>query len=109
MENWLASGKPIDAVIAQNDEMALGALKAIRAAGKQGQIAVIGVDAIPDALKAVRGGEMVATVFQDARGQGTTAVDLAVQLARGKKVPHDNYIPFQLVTRSNVMDFMKAP
>lgn len=108
MENWLASGQKIDAVIAQNDEMALGALKAIEAAGKQNDIAVIGIDAIPDALKAVADGKMVGTVFQDAKGQGTEAVDLAVQLAQGKQVKHDNYIPFQLVTRENVASFMKA-
>jgi inositol transport system substrate-binding protein len=108
MENWLASGQHIDAVIAQNDEMALGALKAIEAAGKQNQIAVIGIDAIPDALKAVADGKMVGTVFQDAKGQGTMAVDLAVQLAAGKTVRHDNYIPFQLVTKENVADFEKA-
>ncbi|MGH7953847.1 MAG: substrate-binding domain-containing protein, partial [Limisphaerales bacterium] len=107
MENWLASGKKIDAVIAQNDEMALGALKAIEAAGKQNQIAVIGIDAIPDALKAVADGKMVGTVFQDAKGQGTLAVDLAVKLVQGKKVPHDTYIPFQLVTKENVTNFMK--
>ena len=107
MENWLASGRKIDAVIAQNDEMALGALKAIEAAGKQNQIAVIGIDAIPDALKAVADGRMVGTVFQDAKGQGTMAVDLAVQLAEGKPVKHDNYIPFQLVTKENVAKFLK--
>ena len=108
MENWLASGQKIDAVIAQNDEMALGALKAIEAAGKQGQIAVIGIDAIPDALKAVSDGQMVGTVFQDAKGQGTLAVDLAVDLAQGKPVNHDNYIPFQLVTTTNVSQFAKS-
>lgn len=108
MENWLASGQKIDAVIAQNDEMALGALKAIEAAGKQKDIAVIGIDAIPDALKAVADGRMVGTVFQDAKGQGTLAVDLAVQLAQGKPVKHDNYIPFQLVTKENVANFMKS-
>lgn len=108
MENWLASGQKIDAVIAQNDEMALGALKAIEAAGKQNQIAVIGIDAIPDALKAVADGKMVGTVFQDAKGQGTMAVDLAVQLATGKTVTHDNYIPFQLVTKENVANFEKS-
>ena len=107
MENWLATGQKIDAVIAQNDEMALGALKAIEAAGKQNQIAVIGIDAIPDALKAVADGKMVGTVFQDARGQGALAVDLAVQLVEGKPVKHDNYIPFQLVTKENVTNFMK--
>jgi inositol transport system substrate-binding protein len=108
MENWLASGKKIDAVIAQNDEMALGALKAIQAAGKQGQIAVIGIDAIPDALKAVADGKMVGTVFQDAKGQGTMAVDIAVDLVQGKTVKHDNYIPFQLVTTNNVAQFMQS-
>jgi len=108
MENWLASGQKIDAVIAQNDEMALGALKAIEAAGKQNDIAVIGIDAIPDALKAVADGKMVGTVFQDAKGQGAMAVDMAVQLAQGKQVNHDNYIPFQLVTKENVASFMKS-
>jgi inositol transport system substrate-binding protein len=108
MENWLASGQKIDAVLAQNDEMALGALKAVEAAGKQGQIAVIGIDAIPDALKAVADGKMVGTVFQDAKGQGTMAVDLAVDLMQGKSVKHDNYIPFQLVTTTNVAQFEQA-
>lgn len=108
MENWLASGRKIDAVIAQNDEMALGALKAVEAAGKQNQIAVIGIDAIPDALKAVADGRMVGTVFQDAKGQGSLAVELAVQLAEGKTVKHDHYIPFQLVTKTNAAEFMKA-
>jgi inositol transport system substrate-binding protein len=107
MENWLASGRQIDAVIAQNDEMALGAEKAIEAAGKQNQIAVIGIDAIPDALKAVADGRMVGTVFQDAKGQGALAVDLAVQLVQGKTVKHDNYIPFQLVTKENLANFQK--
>jgi inositol transport system substrate-binding protein len=107
MENWLASGRHIDAVIAQNDEMALGAYKAIEAAGKQKEIAVIGIDAIADALKAVGDGKLVGTVFQDARGQGSLAVDLAVDLAEGKKVKHDNYIPFQLVTKENLTNFTK--
>jgi inositol transport system substrate-binding protein len=108
MENWLSSGQKIDAVLAQNDEMALGALKAIEAAHKEGQIAVIGIDAIPDALKAVADGKMVGTVFQDAKGQGTLAVDLAVDLVQGKPVKHDNYIPFQLVTTNNVAQFEQS-
>jgi inositol transport system substrate-binding protein len=108
MENWLASGRKIDAVIAQNDEMALGAYKAIEAAGKQKDIAVIGIDAIPDALKAVADRKLVGTVFQDAKGQGTLAVDLAMQLVQGKPVKHDNYIPFQLVTKDNLASFQQS-
>lgn len=105
MENWLASGRKIDGVIAQNDEMALGALEAIQGAGKH--IPVVGTDAIPDALKAVADGKLAATVFQDAHAQGTMAVKLAVDLAEEKPVKHDNYIPFQLVTKANVANFLR--
>ena len=107
MENWLSAGRKIDAVIAENDEMALGALGAIAGAGKQHDILVIGIDAIPDARQAVADGKMIATVFQDAEGQGKTAVDLAYDLIKGKKINHTDYIPFQLVTQSNVGQFMK--
>ena len=108
MENWLSSGRKIDGVIAQNDEMAMGALEAIEGTGRQRKIPVVGIDAIPDALKAVAAGRLAATVFQDARGQGTTAVQLAVQLTEGKQVKHDNYIPFQLVTKENVTNFLNS-
>lgn len=102
MENWLASGRKIDAVIAQNDEMALGAYKAIESAGKQKEILVIGIDAIQDALKAVTEGKLAGTVFQDARGQGALAVDLAYKIINGQKVEHLHYIPFKLITKENI-------
>jgi inositol transport system substrate-binding protein len=105
MENWLSTGKEINAVIAQNDEMALGAYSAIESAGKKDKIVVIGIDAISDALKAVKEGKLCATVFQDARGQGALALEIAVKLLQGEKVEHSNYIPFQLVTRENVSNF----
>ena len=107
MENWLASGRKIDAVIAQNDEMALGAYKAIEASGKQKEILVIGIDAIQDALKAVYEGKLVGTVFQDAKGQGVLSVELAYKLIKGEKVEHNVYIPFKLITRENLNDFHK--
>jgi inositol transport system substrate-binding protein len=107
MENWLASSKHIDAVIAQNDEMALGALSAIQAAGKQNEIRVIGIDAIQDALKAVSEGRLAGTVFQDAGGQGALALQIAISIVQGKPVQHNNYIPFQLVTKKNLNDFLK--
>lgn len=105
MENWLSTGKPLQAVIAQNDEMALGAQKAIEAAGKQNEILVIGIDAIPDALRAVRDGKLCATVFQDAHGQGALALEIAVKLIKKQKTDHMNYIPFQLVTKENLNNF----
>lgn len=105
MENWLQTYPDIDAVIAQNDEMALGAYKAIEAAGKQNEIIVVGIDAIPDALKSVEEGKLAATVFQDARGQGGQAVELAVKAVKGEPFEHINYIPFELVTKDNVSQY----
>lgn len=104
MENWLQTGKQVDAVVAQNDEMALGAARAVQAAKKY--IPVIGIDAIPDALKGVKDGKLVATVFQDARGQGAGAIEVAAKLAKGESVQKTTYIPFQLVTKDNLDKFM---
>ncbi len=110
MENWIQShGKKINAVFAQNDEMAMGALIALEAAGMKDGIVVAGVDAIADALQAVRDGRLDATVFQDAKGQGTTAVEVARKLIRGEPVARETYIPFRLVTRENVGEFGAPP
>jgi inositol transport system substrate-binding protein len=105
MENWLNTGKKIDAVIAQNDEMALGAYKAIEAAGKRKEVAVIGIDAIQDALRAVAENKLVGTVFQNAEEQGKTAVKLAKDILDGKEISHNYYIPFQLVTKDSLYHF----
>lgn len=106
MENWIQSyGDRVGAVFAQNDEMAMGALIAIEAAGLKGKIIVAGVDAIGDALQAVKDGRLDATVFQDAKGQGATAVEMAFKLIRGEPTKREIYIPFRLVTRENVDEF----
>lgn len=107
MENWIQSqGDRIDAVFAQNDEMAMGALIALESAGLKQKIVVAGVDAIADALQAVKDGRLDATVFQDAKGQGSAAVEMAFKLIRGEPVKREIYIPFRLVTRENVGDFL---
>lgn len=110
MENWIQShGKKINAVFAQNDEMAMGALIALEAAGMKDGIVVAGVDAIADALQAVRDGRLDATVFQDATGQGSTAVEVARKLIRGEPVARETYIPFRLVTQENIGEFGAPP
>lgn len=103
-ENWLQSQK-LDAIVAQNDEMALGAIKALSAAGKLKDIKVIGIDAIPDALNSVKSGELSATVFQDVDSQGKMAIEVAKKAANGEKVEKDNMVPFQLVTKENLDKF----
>jgi inositol transport system substrate-binding protein len=107
MENWIQSyGDRIHAVFAQNDEMAMGALIALEQAKRKGKVLVVGVDAIADALAAVRDGRLDATVFQDARGQGGTAVETALKIVRKQPFEKVALIPFQLVTRDNVQKFL---
>jgi len=108
MENWIQSyGGRIDAVFAQNDEMAMGALIALEQAKRKGNTLVVGVDAIADALQAVRDGRLDATVFQDAKGQGGTAVEIAVKILRKQAHEKQTFIPFQLVTKENVGQYLK--
>jgi inositol transport system substrate-binding protein len=100
MENWIQSyGDRINSVFAHNDEMAMGALVALEQAKRKGNVVVVGVDAIADALEAVRNGRLDATVFQDAKGQGSTAVDTAVKIIRKQPYEKQVFIPFQLVTK----------
>jgi inositol transport system substrate-binding protein len=102
MENWIqAHGTQINAVFAQNDEMGMGALLALERAKLKDKVLVTSIDAIADALQAVKDGRLDATVFQDARGQGGTAVELAAKIARHEPYAKETYIPFELVTREN--------
>ena len=101
VENLLTSGNRIDAILCQNDGMALGALEAVKAAGKKDVIVIAGIDAIKDALDSIKAGELDATCFQDAIGQGKGALDMAVRAARGETIQRTN-IPFELVTAENV-------
>lgn len=108
MENWIQSyGDKINAVFAHNDEMGMGAVQALEQAKLKDKVVVISIDAIADALQAVKDGRLNATVFQDAKGQGTGAVDLAIKLAKKESAEQKEvYIPFQLVTKENVDGFI---
>lgn len=106
-EDWLNRfGKDLNAILANNDDMALGAIQALKDK-KRTDIIVVGVDATPDALTSVSKGELAATVFQDAAGQGGGGVEVAVKAAKGEKVPKENWIPFKLVTPENLSQFKK--
>ncbi|MCO6385374.1 sugar ABC transporter substrate-binding protein [Oceanicola sp. 502str15] len=106
MTNWLSAGEPFDALIANNDEMALGAIQAMKAAGiAMDAVVVGGIDATQDALAAMAAGDLDVTVFQDAAGQGAGALDAALKLSKGEDVDQKVYIPFQLVTPDNMADY----
>ncbi len=105
--NWLSSGEPFDVIFANNDEMAIGAIQAMKAAGiSMEDVVVTGVDATQDALVAMQAGDLDVTVFQDARGQGAGALDTALALARGEEVDNSVFIPFKLVTPGNVDEYL---
>ena len=105
METWITTyGDKIDAVIAENDEMALGARQAIVAAGMD--IPCIGVDGITDAVTAVGDGNMIASDFQNAEGQMTGALDAAVKCVNGESVEKEIWIPFEMITPDNYEEYI---
>lgn len=107
MTNWLSAGNKIDAVIANNDEMAIGAVQAMKAAGiDMDDVVIGGVDATQDALFSMKQGGMDLTVFQDAFGQGEGSINAALRIIKGEDVDQKVYIPFKLVTMDNIGDFL---
>ncbi|MEY9870247.1 ribose transport system substrate-binding protein [Peribacillus sp. B2I2] len=97
MENILQGNNDIQAVFAHNDEMALGAIEAIKAAGKD--IIVVGFDGNDDALKAVENGELKATIAQQPALIGEEAVNAAEKILKGDKVDDTISVPLKLVTK----------
>ncbi|HLT06794.1 MAG TPA: sugar ABC transporter substrate-binding protein [Cyclobacteriaceae bacterium] len=110
MENWIQSfGDRINAVFAQNDEMGMGALQALEQAGLKDKVVVVSIDAIADALQAVKAGRLNATVYQNAKEQGRQAVEMALGYIENRAAITEKhvFIPFQLVTKDNVDQFIK--
>jgi len=104
-ENWItAYGDNLNAILSNNDGMAIGALQALEAAGRD-DVIVIGLDAIPDAVKLVAEGSLAATVLQDADGQGVGAVEIIQTVMDGGTPEPIIWIDFVLVTPDNVADF----
>jgi len=106
VENWLQKDVKIDAIIANNDEMAIGAIQALKGAGKIDEIDVAGVDATPLALEYLSSGELDVTIFQDAAGQGYTGVETIVKIINGEEVEERVWVPFEVVDAENYKDFM---
>jgi len=106
MTNWLSAGLRPQAVVANDDEMAIGAIQSLKQAKLLSATVVAGIDATADGLAALKAGDLKATVFQNAAAQGTGAVDTALKLARGEKVASFVWVPFELVTAANLADYL---
>ena len=98
-QNMLQAHRDIDTVFAASDLMALGAIEAIAAAGRTGKIRVVGFDALDDAKKAVEAGTMAATVAQFPYDMGKAAVESAVKILAGEKLPPDIMVKLEMVTK----------
>ena len=105
-ENFLVSNPDLDLIISSNDEMGLGAIRAIMAAGRQNQVKVVGFDAIDDALVSVKNGEMLATVESVPDMQAYESVKAAVDFLNGKEVPSEIIVPCVVVDQTNVDEFL---
>ncbi|MGE5554359.1 MAG: sugar ABC transporter substrate-binding protein [Betaproteobacteria bacterium] len=107
MENLLQRYPDVTMVLAANDEMALGAIEAVDAAGKLGKIMVAGFDGNKDAMQSISQGRLAVTFYQDPQAQAAMAVEAAINYLKGKKVPDRIVVPGALVDRSNVAKYLK--
>ncbi|NGQ94494.1 galactose/glucose ABC transporter substrate-binding protein MglB [Brevibacillus sp. SYP-B805] len=113
-----AHGDKIEAVFANNDDMALGAIEALKAAGyfKDGKyMPVVGVDATAPALQALEEGTLLGTVLNDAKNQGKATLNLAAVLGQGQTPTKENtgydivdgkyvWVPYKKITKENMND-----
>jgi inositol transport system substrate-binding protein len=104
--NWLLAGTAFNAIVANNDEMAIGAAMALQQAGKaKGEIAIVGIDGLPDGLAAIKRGLLAGSVFQDPKAQAAQAVQAAVRMIKGEQVDAQVWVPFELITPEQVAVF----
>ena len=100
MTRFLARGVPFDAVLAANDAMALGVIEAMTAA-KMPLCPIVGVNAVPPAIDAIKAGSMLATASFDAMKMACLATEAAVRHLRGERVPREIMLPVEIVERAN--------
>lgn len=106
MTNWLTTGAQFGAVIANNDEMAIGAILAMKAAGMDmADVVVAGIDATPDGLAAMEAGDLDVTVFQNATRQGEVTVQTALSMIADQPVERNIWVPFEPVTLDNIATY----
>lgn len=106
MEDWLQAFPEVDGVLAANDQMALGALEALKGAGRDEGVMIAGIDGTDEAKQNVKNGSFAITVLQDAKGQATTALQAILDLIAGKDIPARIIVPFRPITKENINEYM---
>lgn len=105
--NWLSTGKQIDAFICNNDGMAIGALQAVKSAGKSDEILIYGLDAQQDVLQEVKNGTIRATIFNDYFNEAYVGLETCIKAINGETVEPSIMISPIVVTIDNVDEYLK--
>ncbi|HEY0240029.1 MAG TPA: substrate-binding domain-containing protein [Friedmanniella sp.] len=106
-QNLLQAHPDLTAILSMNDEMALGAVEAIRSAGLEATVRTIGIDGGDDAIQAVKDGTLVATIAQQSKLMGSDAIKNAVKVAKGETVAEDQPVDVIVIDASNVDEYLK--
>lgn len=107
-EDALVRFKDIDAICATNDDQALGAVRAVEAAGKVGKIRIYGGSALPMGMQAIYDGKMHFTQLKSQSQMALKALELAVKVAKGEKVDKENFLEPVVITKENVTNVVDA-
>ena len=105
-EDWVQRFPKFDAIIAANDQMALGALQALKTAGRKG-VLISGIDGTADALNAIKSGDMAQSIFQNAKGQALSAFEVVQMIEKGQPLPKEKLVPFESIVKENVNNYTK--
>jgi ABC-type sugar transport system substrate-binding protein len=107
-EDCLQAFEHFDAIVCQNDDSALGAVEALKSAGKLEGIITVGLDGSAGALESIAAGELTMSVLQDAKAQAKAGADVFAQIRDGvdPATIADVFVPFAAITKANVADFM---
>lgn len=104
-EDWIQKYPEFNAVVAANDQMALGAVEALKGANRLEGVMISGVDGLAEAYDAINAGEMSQTILQDATGQADAAYEVIQTLLKGEQPESEILVPFQSVTADNISEF----
>jgi inositol transport system substrate-binding protein len=106
VENWIQSGKQIDAILCEADCQLLGVITAVENAKLTGKIKLTGMDCVNEVMQAIADGKVDSSIWQDGVGQGQNSVRLAIDAANGKKV--ENFmLPYEVCTKDNLENYKK--
>jgi inositol transport system substrate-binding protein len=105
-EDWIQTFPQFNGIIAANDQMALGALEALKTANRLNGVFLTGIDGVTEAVQAVKNGTMTQTVLQNGPGQGAACVEVIQKIRRGEAVSKEVLVPFESITIDNVDEYL---